>query len=231
MSDPAPYFTGPTTHSWQEILPSGSNTGSPWQYAYPACLPDQRILMLPIRQTAPNEAVASLLTTHAAIDVADELGEYLAEIVREYNPEVIVGLPTLGLSVARTVAKALGHKRYIALGYSRKFWYTDALSTQVSSITSPDHLKKIYVDPHTVPLLTGKKIFIIDDAVSSGKTLKMSWDLLESSNVGCEVLGAGVIMKQGENWRGQLGPDREEKLNWVFNSPLLRRVDGGWDTR
>jgi adenine/guanine phosphoribosyltransferase-like PRPP-binding protein len=69
--------------------------------------------MLPIRQTAnPNEAVASLLTTHAAIDVADQLGEYLAEIVEEYEPEVIVGLPTLGLSLASTVAKALGHSKF-----------------------------------------------------------------------------------------------------------------------
>lgn len=206
--------------------------------------------MLPIRQTAnPNEAVASLLTNHASIEVADQLGEYLAEIVADYEPEVIVGLPTLGLSVARTVAKALGHsrypcalclfliyvtdcnlERYVPLGYSRKFWYSDALSAQVSSITSPDR-KKIYLDPNSLSLLKGKKVIIIDDAVSTGTTLKMSWDLLGSQLVGCEVLGAGVVMKQGEAWRNTMGWDLEDKVVWVFDSPLLKKVNAGWVLR
>ncbi|KAE8448165.1 hypothetical protein EG329_009769 [Mollisiaceae sp. DMI_Dod_QoI] len=202
MSIPDTHFTEPTTQYWQEILPEEYLTPGPWQYGYPARLPDSRILILPIRQTAiPDEAVASLLTNQAAIDVSDELGIFLADIVRNYNPEVIVGLPTLGLTLARTVAKSLGHKRYIPLGYSRKFWYTDELSTEVSSVTSPNHVKKIYLDPHQVSLLKGKKVFIIDDAVSTGKTLKASWDLLESKHVGCEVLGAGVVMKQGDKWQ------------------------------
>lgn len=121
--------------------------------------------------------------------------------------------------------------RYIPLGYSRKFWYKDELSTEVSSITSPNHSKKIYLDPNSVSLLRGKKVFIIDDAVSSGRTLQMSWDLLGSEGVGCEVLGAGVVMKQGERWREVLGKEMEGKLVWVFDSPLLKRVEGGWDVR
>src|SRR6187402_3054873 len=85
-------------------------------------------------------------------------------------------------------------ERYVPLGYSRKFWYNDTLSTEVSSITSPLGQKKLYLDPNQVSLVEGKRVVIIDDAVSSGKTLKSSWDLLEE--VGCEVLGVGVAMKQ-----------------------------------
>lgn len=87
-------------------------------------------------------------------------------------------------------------ERYIPLGYSRKFWYLDVLSTSISSITSPSQAKKIFIDPNSLPLLKGKKLFIIDDAVSSGTTLKRAWELLASEEVGCEVLGAGVVMKQ-----------------------------------
>lgn len=62
-------------------------------------------------------------------------------------------------------------ERYVPLGYSRKFWYVEELSAEVSSITSPGlGLKRVYLDPHQLPLLKGKKIVIIDDAVSSGKT-------------------------------------------------------------
>jgi len=61
--------------------------------------------------------------------------------------------------------------------------------------------------------------------------LKATWDFLESEAVGCEVLGTGVVMKQGERWRGVLGEERVDKVVWVFDSPLLRRVERGWDIR
>ena len=121
-------------------------------------------------------------------------------------------------------------ERYVPLGYSRKFWYDDRLATEVSSITSPSGLKKLYLDPNQLSLVKGKRAIIIDDAVSSGKTLQASWDFLESEEIGCIVLGAGVLMKQGDRWRKVLG-DRSEKVKWVFESPLLKAVEGGWDIR
>jgi adenine/guanine phosphoribosyltransferase-like PRPP-binding protein len=65
--------------------------------------------------------------------------------------------------------------------------------------------------------------------VSSGTTLKSTWDFLES--VGCEILVCGVVMKQGERWKGVLGPERTGKVVWVFESPLLRKAEGGWVVR
>jgi adenine/guanine phosphoribosyltransferase-like PRPP-binding protein len=120
-------------------------------------------------------------------------------------------------------------ERYVPLGYSRKFWYSDNLSAEVSSITSPSGQKRLYLDPNQVSLVKGKKAVIIDDAVSSGTTLKSTWDFLES--VGCEILVCGVVMKQGERWKGVLGPERTGKVVWVFESPLLRKAEGGWVVR
>ena len=250
------HFTRPTTSYWQEILPSSSiSTGSktpPYQYGYPAVLPDSRVLVLPIRQISNNssEAVASLILNQAAIDVGVELGEMLAEIVKKYEPEVVIGLPTLGLSLASTVAQILGHstlptyfsqsvhshtnailERYVPLGYSRKFWYQECLSTETSSITSPSGLKKLYLDPNQLALIRGKKAVLIDDAVSSGKTLMSSWEFLESEDVGCQVIVSGVLMKQGDQWRELLGDEKSVKVKWVFESPLLKAVNGGWDIR
>ncbi len=116
------------------------------------------------------------------------------------------------------------------LGYSQKFWYSDHLATEVSSITSPSGRKKLFLDPNQLSLVRGKRAIIIDDAVSSGKTLQASWDFLESEEVVCQVLGAGVVMKQGERWRTLLG-ERQEKVRWVFECPLLTAVEGGWDVR
>ncbi len=66
--------------------------------------------MLPIRplNNNKNEAVASLLVNQAAIDVAAELSAFLADVVRPFCPEAVIGLPTLGLSLAPIVARNLG---------------------------------------------------------------------------------------------------------------------------
>ena len=106
-----PHFTEPTTNYWQDILPSDhpTTTEAPWQYGYPTRLPDSRILMLPIRPlNSPNIAVASLLVNQASMDVVAELGHFLTDAIREFNPEAIIGLPTLGLSLAPIVAQDLG---------------------------------------------------------------------------------------------------------------------------
>lgn len=90
-------------------------------------------------------------------------------------------------------------------------------------------MKRVFLDPNLLSLVEGKRAVIIDDAVSSGRTLKATWDLLES--IGCVVEGVGVVMRQGGEWRGLLGEERAKKVVGVLESPLLRAVDGGWDLR
>jgi adenine/guanine phosphoribosyltransferase-like PRPP-binding protein len=108
----------------------------------------------------------------------------------------------------RRIITDIEAERYIPLGYSVKFWYEDALSTTVSSITSPGHAKMLYLDPNQLSLIKVKKVVIIDDAFSSGTTLLKTWDFLESENIGCEILAAGAAMKQGERWRKLLGEEK-----------------------
>lgn len=105
-------FTEPTTGYWQEILPAERHSPTaPFQYSYAARLPDSRILKLPIRALSDDEAIASLIINQAAFDVTAELGAFLADAVRPFNPDVVVGLPTLGLSLAPIVAQHLGHSK------------------------------------------------------------------------------------------------------------------------
>ncbi|TGO47481.1 hypothetical protein BOTNAR_0523g00050 [Botryotinia narcissicola] len=230
---PITHFTEPTTTYWQTILPSNHTPQAPpYRYAFPAKLPDSRFLVLSIRplKDNPKHAVASLLVNQASMEVVDTLSDFLADLVRRFEPDVIIGLPTLGLSLAPLVARNLGLKRYVPLGYSRKFWYDDALSASVSSITSPElGLKKVYLDPHQLPLVLAKRCVIIDDAVSSGATLKTTWDLLEK--IGCDIVACGVVMKQGNKWEQRLGQERVDKLVYVLESPLLEAVDEGWAFR
>jgi adenine/guanine phosphoribosyltransferase-like PRPP-binding protein len=223
--------TEPTTHYWQRVLPPGAPAAPPWQVAYPASLPDGRVLMLPIRALPaqpgePPRAVASLLINHASMSVADLLATQLAKRIEPLAPQVVVGLPTLGLALAAALARELGHDRFVPLGTSRKFWYDDMLSAEVTSITSPGAAKRIYLDPHLLPLVEGVRAVLVDDAISTGATAAPAWTLLE--RVGARVVGYGVAMLQGQRWRAKLGPERAARVQGVFECPLLRGVAEGW---
>lgn len=233
-------FTEPTTAYWQVLIDAAdpaATAAPPWRFGVPVRLPDGRALLLPIRALpergdragAPPHAVASLLVNQASLDVVEALAGWLAQGLRPLAPEVLVGLPTLGLTLAAATARALGQARYVPLGTSRKFWYEEALSAEVASITSPGQAKRIHLDPHLLPLLKGRRIALVDDAISTGSTAVPVWDLLE--RLGAEVVAYGVAMRQGERWRAALGPVRAAKVVGVFDSPLLQATEGGWAPR
>jgi adenine/guanine phosphoribosyltransferase-like PRPP-binding protein len=221
-----------TVAYWQELLPAApADAAPPWQRSVPVALPDGRWLRLPVRPLPhePGHAVASLLCNHASLDVLDALGQLLAQRVASRGVEVVVGLPTLGLALAPIVARHLGHARYVPLGTSRKFWYDDALSAAVVSVTSPTPGKRVFLDPHLLPLVQGRRVLLVDDAVSTGRTAHAPWDLLET--LGAQVLAMGVAMRQGRRWVQELGADRAARVLGVFDSPLLRATPGGWVPR
>lgn len=225
------HFTEATTAYWLALADPGADEAPPWRWGYPAALPDGRRLVLPIRRLAaePQHAVASLILNQASFEVAEALATMLAARVAALAPEVLVGLPTLGLTLAAAVARRLGHTRFVPLGTSRKFWYDEALSAPVQSITSPTPGKRIYLDPNQRSLVEGRRVLLVDDAISTGTTLAAAWDLLEA--LGAQVAGAGVAMRQGTRWPARLGPARTAGVVGVFDSPLLQAVPGGWVER
>lgn len=208
---------------WQQLDAPGTHAQSPatiYHGSYPAILPDGRQLLLPIR-VLPGDgsrAVASLIVNQASFAVEDALADAMADQWRDREPDVVVGVPTLGLPLANAVARRLGHSRMVALGTSRKFWYKDELSEPISSITSPDKGKSIYLDPRMVPLLIGRKVLLVDDVVSTGTSLAAVLKLL--SKAGIAPIGISVAMEQGARWR-EILPD-PDLLRGALQTPLLR---------
>lgn len=226
-------FTKPTTDFWQEILPAdhpAADAAPPFRYGYPARLPDGRILELPIRKLPEGaSAVASLIANQASFAVCETLSGFMAEQARAAGAELVVGMPTLGLVFAPRVAELLGHAHYVPLGYSRKFWYRDDLSEPVHSVTSPDRSKSVFIDPNMLPRLAGRRVAVVDDAVSSGTTLLSVLALL--ARLDCSLAGIVVAMRQGSRWREVLAdraPELPGMVHGVFDSPLLRKVEHGW---
>ena len=222
-----------TTNFWQDLhdtWPRQVARGGPFTDRYPVALPDGRFLVLPLRPLPDGiHAVASLIANQAALDVVEALAAGMADLARPLAPELIIGLPTLGLAFAPHVARMLGATRYVPLGYSRKFWYDDALSEPIVSITSPGGAKRLYLDPNLQPLLAGRRVCVVDDAISSGTSILAVTRLLGRLDV--EIAGIVVAMKQTTRWQQTLAdvdPALPSCVRAVFGCPLFERVGGGW---
>lgn len=217
---------------WQRLEPAGSHSLNPhdgFEHTFPAVLPDGRQLLLPIRQLPhdADHAVASLIINQASFAVEDALAEAITDLVRPYRPDVIIGVPTLGLPLASNVARRLGHQRMVALGTSRKFWYSEELSEAMSSITTQQG-KRIYLDPRMQPVLTGRRAVVVDDVISSGTSIAAVLALLRTAGV--TPVAVACAMLQSEHWRPVVAKawnGSPDDVVGVLSSPFLARTPQG----
>ncbi len=215
---------------WQDIHPPATFASADGHSEFfPAELDDGRQIKLPIRPLPDGEcALASLIINQASFAVQDALAQVLAEKLVPLRPEIVVGLPTLGLTLASQVARNLGHRRYVPLGTSRKFWYTEEYSVSLSSITTPEQRKRLYIDPRMLPLLAGRRVALVDDVISSGASMLAGLQLLSTCGIDPVVLGVAMI--QTRRWHPGLETfalGTPDKVVGVFSTPILRRIGTG----
>lgn len=226
MANPA----ADTRQFWQEMASPAELDAARgceiWHQTYLARLPDGSGLVLPLRDLG-ERAVAGLIVNQASFVVFDRLAGLLAGLARRFAPEVIVGLPTLGLGLAAAVARALGHAHWVAAGTSRKLWYSERLSVPLTSITTPGAGRRLWLDPRLLPRLAGRRVLVVDDVVSSGTSLGAGLDLLEAAGV--HPVGVAAVMLQGDLWCAEVA--RRVEVAGVFASPLFVRTPQGWRAR
>lgn len=217
---------------WQDIYASEALSGSEaegYLGHYAATLPDERRIALPLRVLPGDgtQGVASLIVNQASFAVLDALAAALAAKLAPHKPDVVIALPTLGLTLGDAVARKLGHSRMVPLGTSKKFWYEEALSVPMSSITSPDQEKRLYVDPRMLPLLQGRRVVLIDDVASSGRSVKAALAVLALA--GITPVACGFAMAQGQLWRQAI--PQGIAVESAIATPRLRLCeDGRWRT-
>jgi adenine/guanine phosphoribosyltransferase-like PRPP-binding protein len=207
---------------WQELSPEPV-PGPPYGNRFSVELAPRQFLVLPIRPLpVAGAAVASLIANQASFTVLDLLTQRMVALAAAFAPDVVVGLPTLGLAFAPGVARGLGHSNFVPLGYSRKFWYRDDYSVPIQSITTPGDGKRLYIDPLILPRLAGRRVIVVDDVTSTGASLRAVAQFLGS--LGVAVAGAVVAMRQG----GRANDAPEFPVGSVFHTPRFRLAEDGW---
>ncbi len=87
------------------------------------------------------------------------------------------------------------HKPYVVLRKSYKPYMGDALQVETLSITTGQP-QTLYLDEKDRELITGKKVVIVDDVISTGSTLQGMRLLLQKA--GAQVVAEAAILTEGE---------------------------------
>ncbi|CCB63890.1 MULTISPECIES: phosphoribosyltransferase [unclassified Hyphomicrobium] len=203
----------------------------PYSNSFPIKLPDGDWADLPFLALPPDfdTAIAYLCITENSFELEDRLSTAMADLVRPLGAEVVIGMPTLGMVLAASVAKKLGHPYYVPLSYSRKFWFEDELSVPVISITSPLKPKTVFIDPRLLERLEGKRVLLVEDVISTGGTVSAELELMKK--IGANIVGVVTAIKETRVWERTLGdidPAYRALVHAPIKCPLFRKTPEGW---
>ncbi len=203
----------------------------PYQDAFPVKLTDGDWALLPFLALPPDfdTAIAYLCITENSFALEDRLSSAMADLARPLRPDIVVGMPTLGMVLAASVGKKLGHEHYVPLSYSRKFWFEDELSIPVNSITTPVQPKTVYIDPRMIERLEGRRVLLVEDVISTGGTVAAELALMKK--LGAHVVGVITAIRETRVWIGKLAaidPEFPSLVRSPIRCPLFRRSGTGW---
>lgn len=213
-------------------LPAGvwKDCGTVFTDRYPVGLRDGSCLELPlIALPGDDRAIALLMANQTSFQVERKIVERLAVLVQAVTPDTVVGIPTLGLTYARPVAELIGLPDFVALGYSRKFWYDEVSSEATVSSTSPGQSKRIYLDPGLLERVQGRRVVVVDDVLNTGSTMTSAITLLHRAQA--QVAGVVVVLTEGWQWQAALAridPHIPTRVAALGHIPMFRRTPGGW---
>lgn len=177
---------------------------------------------LPVIALNDAVAIALLMVIDRGVRFGARIGGALADLARPHAPDIVVGPATLGIPVAMEVTRALGLDDYVILQKSPKIHLADALRESVTSVTSHG-VQTLMLDKRAVPLLAGKRVFVVDDVASTGSSLAAMLRLLRRA--GAEIIGIGTILTEGHDWKAALGADAGLLVS-LGHIPVFRIVDG-----
>lgn len=108
--------------------------------------------------------------------------------------DVIVTAESKGIPLAYEMARQLNEK-YIVARKMTKLYMQSPIHVEVKSITT-EKLQMLYLDSTEADYLTGKRVLIIDDVISTGESLRALETLVNSA--GGKIVGKAAVLAEGD---------------------------------
>ncbi len=126
------------------------------------------------------------------VEITTAAAEELLKKAPEFD--VIVTAEAKGIPLAYEMARQAGTS-YIVCRKAPKLYMRNLISTNVFSITT-DRIQELCIGQDEIDTLTGKRVLIVDDVVSTGGSLASIEALL--SKVDMEIVGRMCVLAEGE---------------------------------
>jgi adenine/guanine phosphoribosyltransferase-like PRPP-binding protein len=180
---------------------------------------------LPIVPMTEDLAIGLLICVDHGVAFSRQAGVELADLLAPFEPEIVVSVATMGIPLAIEASRALGLDDYLILHKTPKVHLGDTLAEPLVSITtaSPQQLR---MDPARAGAVTGKRVALVDDVISTGASVAAALRLLR--RVEAEPVVIGAFVTEASGWREALGPDAD-RVRVLGSIPVFHpEADGDW---
>ena len=146
-----------------------------------------------------------------------EITKASAAALLERAPEfdVIITAESKGIPLAYEMARQAGTDDYVVARKKTKLYMADVVKTEVKSITS-DYIQTLYLGRREQELLSGRRVLIVDDVISTGHSLASLEALVEK--VDGKIVGRMCVLAEGD-------AAKREDITYLEELPLFN-TDG-----
>ena len=125
------------------------------------------------------------LTVHCAAE--------LLKLTPEYD--YLIAPEAKAIPLVYEMARQSGADKYFVARKKMKLYMGEALEVDVQSITTAG-MQKLFLTEEDAALMKGRRILIVDDVISTGKSLEALEKLVEKA--GGIVVGRAAVLAEGE---------------------------------
>lgn len=142
---------------------------------------------LPIVSLGPKLKIASFNLLGDG-ELVEKIAKELTKEIKKFDFDYLVGPEVKVVPLLQVLSKKLDKPRYIVL---RK----NIMGYMIKPILNKSR-PTLVLDGSDVKLLKSKKVVVVDDVISTGRTIKVVKELMQMVNA--EVVGVVAILRQGE---------------------------------
>ena len=118
------------------------------------------------------------------------------ELLKKAPPyDYLITAEAKGIPLVHEMARQNGDKKYMLARKGPKLYMTGVFDVAVHSITTAKE-QHLYLDTADAALMAGKRVLIVDDAISTGESLSALEALVEKA--GGNIVGRMAILAEGD---------------------------------
>ena len=166
----------------------------------------EKLPVLPL----PSGINIAFFNLHGNPPLTEHCGKELAKLVGD--SEVLLTAESKGLQLTHVVARELNMPLYAVARKSKKLYMQDGLSVSYGSSITTGKEQEFHLSKKDIDLISGKKVAIVDDVVSTGESLAGLEKLVE--------LAGGIVTKKAFVLAEGNAKDRKDVI-YLASIPLL----------